>query len=70
MKDNLRIRDGGVGEVHVEGLSEHILKTPEDVKALLRKGSQVRATAETRMNKVYQSSLAQLQTVYTHTGEQ
>lgn len=38
--------------MHVEGLSEHILKTPEDVKALLRKGSQVRVTAETRMNKV------------------
>lgn len=51
-KDNLRIRDAGVGEVHVEGLSEHILKTPEDVKALLKKGSHVRVTAETRMNKV------------------
>ena len=36
----------------MEGLSEHILKNPEDVKALLRKGSQVRVTAETRMNKV------------------
>lgn len=56
----------------MEGLSEHILKSPEDVKALLRKGSQVRATAETRMNKVHQNSVTQPDAVYTntHIGEQ
>ena len=69
MKDNLRIRDGGVGEVHVEGLTEHILKTPEDVKALLRKGSQVRATAETRMNKVHLKVQLHNSVLFTHTQE-
>ena len=51
-RTNLRIREDGVGGMYVENLSEHIVKSTEDMKALIRRGSQVRTTAATRSNTV------------------
>ena len=36
----------------VENLSEHIVKSTEDIKALIRHGTQLRTTAATRSNTV------------------
>ena len=50
-RDNLRIREDGSGSVYVEGLSEHVVKTTDEIKGLIKKGSNLRSTASTRMNK-------------------
>ncbi len=52
-QDNLRIREGGDGGVFVEGLSEHVVRSPNDVYTLLQQGKAQRATNSTRMNKVW-----------------
>lgn len=40
--------DGGV---YVEGLSEHVVKTAEEVRELLHRGAAMRTTAATQMNR-------------------
>lgn len=52
-RDNLRIREDGVGGVFVEGLSEHIVRNTGEIMQLLREGAHLRTTASTRMNKVW-----------------
>lgn len=51
-RENLRIREDGLGGVFVEGLSEHVVRGTDGVMALLRQGTHFRTTAPTRMNKV------------------
>lgn len=47
----LAIRQDGAGETYVDGLSEHIVKSPKDVQSLLRAGQRARNTAATLMNQ-------------------
>ena len=54
-RDNLRIREDGSGGVYVENLSEHLVKSTDEIKSLLRKGTLLRTTASTRMNIVLDS---------------
>ena len=51
-RENLKIREDGVGGVYVESLSEHVVRNTDGVMSLLREGAQLRTTASTRMNKV------------------
>jgi len=55
-RENLKIREDGLGGVYVEGLSEHVVRNTEGVMALLREGAHFRTTATTRMNKVHKLS--------------
>lgn len=52
-RDNLRIREDGAGGVFVEGLSEHVVRSTEEIMQLLREGAHLRTTASTKMNKVH-----------------
>ena len=52
-RDNLKIREDGVGGVFVEGLSEHVVRNTGEIMALLREGAHLRTTASTKMNKVH-----------------
>ena len=36
----------------MEGLSEHVVRSTEEIMQLLREGAHLRTTASTRMNKV------------------
>ena len=36
----------------MEGLSEHVVRSTEEIKSLMKKGSYLRTTAATKMNKV------------------
>eukprot|EP00047_Mylnosiga_fluctuans_P022700 m.124605 g.124605 ORF g.124605 m.124605 type:complete len:1235 (-) comp9354_c0_seq1:147-3851(-) len=49
-KDHLHIREDASG-VYVDGLSEHIVKNPGEIMALLHLGSTMRTTASTNMNR-------------------
>ena len=51
-RENLKIREDGLGGVYVEGLSEHVALNTDGVISLLRKGAHLRTTATTKMNKV------------------
>ena len=51
-RENLKIREDGLGGVYVEGLSEHVVRNTDGVISLLRKGAHLRTTATTKMNKV------------------
>eukprot|EP01137_Pigoraptor_chileana_P025291 Opistho-2@94559 len=48
--ENLRVREDAKRGVYVEGLSEHIVRNPEDIHDLMRRGSAVRATGCTKAN--------------------
>ena len=51
-RENLRIREDGGGGVFVEALSEHIVRDAEEIIALIHRGTRLRATNVTKMNKV------------------
>ncbi len=51
-RTNLRIREDGVGGMYVENLSEHIVKSTNNIKDFIRHGTQLRTTAATRSNIV------------------
>ena len=51
-RENLKIRDDGTGGVCVEGLSEHVVRTSDELLLFLRRGAHLRTTASTKMNKV------------------
>ena len=42
-----------MGGVDIEGLLEHVVRNTDGVMSLLREGAQLRTTAASRMNKVY-----------------
>ena len=48
---SLQIREHQKKGVFVEGLSEWIVKSPEEVYSLIQRGAAVRATASTKMNE-------------------
>ncbi len=50
-RENLKIREDGVGGVFVEGLSEHVVRNTREILGLLSEGAHLRTTAITRMNK-------------------
>lgn len=54
-RENLKIREDGCGGVFVEGLSEHIVRDSQEIMVLIQRGTRLRATNATRMNKVYDS---------------
>jgi kinesin family protein 3/17 len=49
-RDNLRIREDGVGGVYVDGLSEHVVRSTEEILKLIHNGALLRKTAATKMN--------------------
>jgi hypothetical protein len=51
-RDNLRIREDGVGGVYVDGLSEHVVRSTEEILKLIHNGALLRKTAATKMNVV------------------
>ena len=51
-RENLRIREDGVGGVFIEGLSEHVVRNTGGIMALLREGTRLRTTGTTKMNVV------------------
>lgn len=51
-RENLRIREDGLGGVYVENLSEHVVRNTAGIMSLLRDGARLRTTATTKMNKV------------------
>lgn len=51
-RENLRIREDGVGGVYIESLSEHVVRNIGGIMSLLREGSRFRSTGTTKMNKV------------------
>lgn len=65
-RDNLRVREDGVGGVFVEGLSERVVRNTDEIIALLNEGSQLRSTAVTRMNKESSRSHAVFTIVVEH----
>lgn len=56
-RENLKIREGGADGVFVEGLSEPVVRNTRQILDFLAKGTQIRTTAVTRMNKVSQMQL-------------
>ncbi len=50
-RENLRIREDGVGGVFVEGLSEQVVRNTGEILARLTEGSQLRTTAATKSNR-------------------
>ncbi|CAI8038052.1 Kinesin-like protein KIF3A [Geodia barretti] len=50
-RENLKIREDGCGGVFVETLSEHVVRDAEEIMALIKRGTRLRATNVTRMNK-------------------
>jgi hypothetical protein len=50
-RENLRIREDGGGGVFVEALSEHVVRDAEEIMTLIKRGTRLRATNVTRMNK-------------------
>lgn len=57
-RSNLSIREDKRRGVYVEGLSEWVVRSPEEIYGLMEKGGQVRATGETRMNEASSRSHA------------
>ena len=51
-RENLRIREDGVGGVYIEGLSEHVVRNTDGIMGLLQEGKRLRTTGTTKMNKV------------------
>jgi kinesin family protein 3/17 len=50
-RENLKIREDGCGGVFVETLSEHVVRDAEEIMTLIKRGTRLRATNVTRMNK-------------------
>eukprot|EP00117_Sycon_ciliatum_P022262 scpid16682/ scgid5307/ Kinesin-like protein KIF3A; Microtubule plus end-directed kinesin motor 3A len=57
-RSNLKVRETPSRGMYVEGLSEKVVRSPSDVLLQLQKGSNVRTTHSTRMNKVSSRSHA------------
>ena len=57
-RTNLQIREDKKRGVFVEGLSEWAVRSPSEIYSLMRKGTQSRATASTKMNDVSSRSHA------------
>lgn len=53
----MRIRGDGGGGVYVEGLSEHVVRTTDEIYKLMHQGAHMRTTAETKLNKVSRMDL-------------
>ena len=51
-RSNLSIREDKRRGVFVEGLSEWVVRSPQEIYSLIRRGSNERATGSTRMNAV------------------
>lgn len=49
-KHYLAVRESGDGGVYVDGLTEHIVKSPAEIAKLLVEGSKMRTTASTKMS--------------------
>lgn len=50
-RENLRVREDGVGGVYIEGLSEHVVRNTGGIMSLLHEGKRLRTTGTTKMNK-------------------
>jgi hypothetical protein len=57
-RNNLTIREDPRKGVYVEGLSEWVVRTPQEIYGLMRMGGQLRATGSTRLNEVSSRSHA------------
>ena len=55
---NLAIREDKKRGVHVEGLSEWVVRTPDEIYGLMERGATQRATGSTRMNELSSRSHA------------
>ena len=51
-RENLKIREDGVGGVFVDSLSEHVVQNTAQLMELIQNGSRLRTTSATKMNKV------------------
>lgn len=51
-RENLKIREDGVGGVFVDSLSEHVVQNTAQVMELIQNGGRLRTTSITKMNKV------------------
>ncbi|XP_064386094.1 uncharacterized protein LOC135334732 isoform X2 [Halichondria panicea] len=69
-RDNLRIREDGVGGVFVENLSEHVVRNTAGIMSLLREGARLRTTATTKMNKESSRSHAVFTIIVEHAEHQ
>lgn len=49
-RDNLPIHDDRTKGVHVKGLSEYYMSSPDEVYAMIRQGTQARTVSATKMN--------------------
>ena len=57
-RTNLTIREDKKRGVYVEGLSEWVVKTPDEIYGLMERGASQRATGSTRMNELSSRSHA------------
>eukprot|EP00698_Gefionella_okellyi_P014420 TRINITY_DN4002_c0_g2_i1.p1 TRINITY_DN4002_c0_g2~~TRINITY_DN4002_c0_g2_i1.p1 ORF type:complete len:1024 (+),score=306.20 TRINITY_DN4002_c0_g2_i1:27-3098(+) len=57
-RSNLTIREDKKKGVFVEGLSEWVVRSPQEIFGLMQRGASVRATGSTRMNEVSSRSHA------------
>ena len=57
-RTNLAIREGKYGGVFVEGLSEWVVRSPEEISGLMERGGAMRATGSTKMNELSSRSHA------------
>lgn len=57
-RSNLTIREDKRRGVYVEGLSEWVVRSPEEIYGLMERGGTVRATGETKMNEASSRSHA------------
>ena len=58
--------EGGESGVYVDGLSEHVVKSPSEISDLLRLGSTMRTTAATNMNRESSRSHAVFSVIVEH----
>ncbi|KAL5506186.1 hypothetical protein EMCRGX_G007780 [Ephydatia muelleri] len=50
-RDNLKLREDGLGGVYIESLSEHVVRNTDEILHLVKLGSHQRTTAATKSNK-------------------
>jgi hypothetical protein len=65
----LRMREDSHDGVYVEGLTEHIIKSPQDIIDLLRRGSSARVSASTNMNQSSSRSHAVFSIIVEHSTQ-
>ena len=65
-KKALKVREDPSGEVYVDGLTEHIVKTPAEIIDLLHRGAEARTTASTKMNQASSRSHAVFTIIVEH----